>query len=60
VPDNWSAVNNLISEWKQSRLSKQDGQEQAQEKPQPVEQQVEIVAGGGEDGIDSIALLGAR
>ena len=31
--------------------------DQAQEKPQPVEEEAEVVSGGGEDGVDGVALL---
>ena len=29
---------------------------QAQKKPQPVEEEAEVVSGGGEDGVDGVAL----
>lgn len=33
------------------------GEEQPQKLPEPVEQQRDVVAGGGQDGVDGVALL---
>jgi hypothetical protein len=53
----WSTVNNLSLSGEQVRPSENCCSKCAQEKPQQIEQEAELVSGSGQDGVYGIALL---